>query len=45
MPRRHEFETEVENDAEQTVKDMQFEENDASDEIGRGVRWFLGAML
>ncbi|RUS24695.1 hypothetical protein BC938DRAFT_473218 [Jimgerdemannia flammicorona] len=33
MPRRLEFETEVENDAEQTVKDMMFGDEDAPEEV------------
>ncbi|KAF7727527.1 Transcriptional adapter ada2 [Apophysomyces ossiformis] len=33
MPRRFEFETEYENDAEQTVKDMVFNEDDTQEEI------------
>jgi len=35
MPGRLEFETEYENEAEQTVKDMLFSEEDAPEEVGK----------
>jgi hypothetical protein len=34
MPGRLEFETEYENEAEQTVKDMLFSEEDTAEEVG-----------
>lgn len=33
MPGRHEFETEYDNDAEQYVKDMVFDENDSEEDV------------
>lgn len=35
MPGRLEFETEYENEAEQSVKDMIFNEDDAPEEVGK----------
>lgn len=38
MPGRLEFETEYENEAEQSVKDMIFNEDDAPEEVGKLTR-------